>query len=266
MKRCRTLLLFAFVVLLLSTAAGGLWWHIVQKQNTLNRNLIAALLRDDTKQALELVNAGADVNTHLYPPEPSLQRFVQHLLHRDPPYDNEGATAFMFACGWPITEVRNSNGTYENRHVQNDSSLVKGMLLHGADANTGTGGDYTLLQFAVIDSNADTVELLLRHGAKVNDCDPSGSTPLIWAAVFSHNKVPILLAYNADVNRMDQNGETALYKVVSTTPNKDLIRQLLTHGADPNIATRDGRTALSVAKARHRPDLVALLKSGSKPR
>jgi ankyrin repeat protein len=261
MKRHRALLLLVFVVLLF-IAAGGLWWHAIQKQDALNRDLIAALLHDDTKQALELVNAGADINTPLYPPSPSFQRFVGRWLSHDLPSEHNGPSAFVLACGFSIPVQR--NGKFEETHVRHNLSLVKGMFLHGADANAGTDTDNPLLEIAVMDSEPDVVELLLQHGAKVNEADSAGVTPLIWASIFCQNKVPLLLQYHADVNLRGHRGETALYELVYTTRNKDLIRQLLAHGADPNIATGDGSTALSVAKSLHRLDLVALLKSGSK--
>jgi hypothetical protein len=264
MKRRRFLLLFVFVVLLF-VAAAGLRWQAVQKQDALNRNLIAALAHDDTKLALELVNAGADVNTPLYPPPaPSLKGLVRQLRYHKPRPANDKPTAFMVACGWPGMVKRNGS---EWGSVRNDLSLVKGMFAHGADVTAAKTNGETILIFAVIYSEADTVDLLLQHGAKVDEPDSDGTTALMEATSFlNEDKVDVLLAHGANPNLRDHEGKTALYNAVSCMANEHIIRQLLAHGADPSIVAKDASTAFTVAKAQHRPGTVALLKSGSKSR
>lgn len=44
---------------LLIVGAGGLWLRSYRQQEALNRQLIAALMKEDDRQALDLVNAGA---------------------------------------------------------------------------------------------------------------------------------------------------------------------------------------------------------------
>jgi hypothetical protein len=61
MKRLRFFLLSACPVLLL-IAVSGWWLHVQQRQYALDRQLIVALDYDDGKQALALVNAGANPN------------------------------------------------------------------------------------------------------------------------------------------------------------------------------------------------------------
>src|SRR5689334_4539956 len=82
-----TLILLAGVVL-----ACGLWLRAERRQYALNRQLIAALVKGDSKQALALVNAGADPNTRVKPsPMPTLLQSVKLLLYRSQP-DNDSLT------------------------------------------------------------------------------------------------------------------------------------------------------------------------------
>jgi ankyrin repeat protein len=43
-------------------------------------------------------------------------------------------------------------------------------------------------------------------------------------------------------------------------PDKDIIKQLLDHGANPNLADKAGTTSLELAQTYQRPDLFILLK------
>jgi hypothetical protein len=264
MKRRRMLSLLVFVVLLF-VAAAGLRWQAVQEQDALNRNLIAALAHDDTKLALGLVNAGADVNTPLYPPPaPSLKSLMRQLLHNKPRPANDSPTAFMLACGWPGTVKRNGS---EWGSVRNDLSLVKGMFAHGADVTARRTDGETILIFAVIYSEADTIDLILQHGARVNEPDSEGRTALMWATSLPKQAdVGVLLAHGADANLRDHDGNTALYDAVASAANEHILRQLLAHGADPSIATKDGNTSITIARLQNRPGTVALLKGGSNSR
>jgi hypothetical protein len=76
------------LLLLLAALIGGtgLWLRAQQRQYALNRALIAALVKGDTRLALTLVNEGADPNTPYNPtPVPSLLELVKQLFHRSPP-------------------------------------------------------------------------------------------------------------------------------------------------------------------------------------
>ena len=108
--RRRSLLLFNLITLLLMGAVG-LWLHIPRQPYSYNhaydRQLIEALVHDDTKAALGLIHAGADPNTRYDPlpqirPRSPFNQLLDQLLHRSPPLANDSQTAFMLACGSPI--------------------------------------------------------------------------------------------------------------------------------------------------------------------
>ncbi|KAK6504560.1 hypothetical protein TWF481_006501 [Arthrobotrys musiformis] len=100
--------------------------------------------------------------------------------------------------------------------------MTKKLLEAGADPNnqdTNSGGP---LLFAVGLQDKDVVELLLKHGADVNDDNNQGLTALHFAAS-SANKADrgletsesilrLLLSYGADVERKATDGETPLHR------------------------------------------------------
>ncbi len=58
--RRKQIALFALALLAGLMGFTGLWRRAKQRQYTLNRQLIAALIHSDDRQALVLVNEGAD--------------------------------------------------------------------------------------------------------------------------------------------------------------------------------------------------------------
>ena len=96
----RRALLFIITLVLALCAVCGVWLHRERQQYRLNRQLIAAFVHNDTRQALVLINAGADPNTRAQPtPAPSFNLLLNQLLHRSPPPVNSSPTALMLACG-----------------------------------------------------------------------------------------------------------------------------------------------------------------------
>ena len=73
-------------------------------------------------------------------------------------------------------------------------------------------------------------ELLLDHGAKINDRDWDGWTALHWAAVRHHaDVVTLLLGRGAKVNAKTTKGETPL-KLIEDHSSKDVAKLLRQHG------------------------------------
>ncbi|CAL1541806.1 unnamed protein product, partial [Lymnaea stagnalis] len=94
----------------------------------------------------------------------------------------------------------------------------------------------------------DMMEILLRSGAKVNDTDFIGQTPLMVAAKHSDAEgvLKILVEARAEVNKVDSKGVSALHEAVvgGCLKNVEILIEL---GADVNQKCNDGRTALHAA-------------------
>lgn len=180
---------------------------------------------------------------------PSLPELVKQIFRRSPPRTIDSPTALLIACG---SEWQNEDGLFDwqtrNRPLETQDSrtksqLLEAMLRHGGNINAQGGGygpeqQWTPLEWAIYSNDSNTTGILLKHGAVANRRDGAERDPLLYIAV--------------------------LY---CTSPNdsiaKDIIRQLLAHGADPNLPGAQGDTALLFAQRNHHPALVALLKQYS---
>lgn len=114
-------------------------------------------------------------------------------------------------------------------------------------------GGLTPLLFAARQGCLDCAKILLKSGAEINAADPNNISPLLMATINGHYDVAaFLLDQGADANIEDTTGRTALYAAVDMhtmpasnrpSPNEvdnrltsmDLIKALLTHGANVNV-------------------------------
>ena len=108
-----------------------------------------------------------------------------------------------------------------------------------------------LLAAVAYDDFPETVRLLLRHGACVNDRNAKGQTALHVAT--SRGCLPNvrrLLENNADPNAEDDNGTTPLHVSVQLG-HESVTRALLEHGANADFVNpKSGVTPLDIAIAR----------------
>jgi ankyrin repeat protein len=119
------------------------------------------------------------------------------------------------------------------------------------------------LMHAVLAEHADPliVRLLIERGADVNVADKDQKwTALHFAA--RDQKEPIvraLLEAGAKVDPVDVFGNTPLWRAVSNaSPNLDVVKELLAHGADPFKKSKSGVAPIDIARDMERSDLVAL--------
>ncbi len=135
--------------------------------------------------------------------------------------------------------------------VGNDTNAVLALLAAGADANVRNSVGTPVLILAIDNESVAIAQALLKHGANANTRDANDWTPLM-AAIRNAELVKALLAAGADVNAVIRTddpafvGETALI-FAADDGLEDVVRLLLSGGADANVATPDGETALSRA-------------------
>ena len=125
-----------------------------------------------------------------------------------------------------------------------DSALGTAMTVASVDnmealinAGAKVGGSKSHLGYA---RNAASAELLLKHGAKVNEVDKFGNTPLLSLTSTLASNFP-------DFYQMTEQDAV------------DIAKLLIAHGAKVNFADKYGGTALIEASFACLPNLVALL-------
>jgi len=140
------------------------------------------------------------------------------------------------------------------------------LLAHkGSDANFADRNGWTPLMWAAWGDNPDLINLLLKHGAKLDSIDADGLTAMAIASQNAKIKSALsLLAAGADVNAPVAKGGYTPLMLASIAGSSQLAGSLIEHGAKVNAANSGGVTALMIAAAGNRSTVVTLLlKSGA---
>lgn len=131
--------------------------------------------------------------------------------------------------------------------------VVDVLLAEGADVNfTRNESSTTVLAFAAIKDNVEVLKSLIKHGARLNDANSWGQTPIISAALSGKSEnVKILQAAGASFTN-DLVYSSALGQMES-------VKQFLRDKSDINATNQIGWTPLAAAAANNQEAIVKLL-------
>ncbi|HEC65303.1 MAG TPA: DUF4412 domain-containing protein [bacterium] len=163
--------------------------------------------------------------------------------------------------------------------IHNELDKVKALLDSGLDVNMNTSSTDSLLMAVCRYSNAEMLKLVLEYNPQMNFQDEYGNNALTLAVNNFDNyegMIPLLLEAGADPDsKVGSPGKinfTALGKMTGKaliSKNEEdyqIIEIFLSHGADPNQATKSGTTPLMQAAYKGNVELVELfLKYGADP-
>jgi len=231
--------------------------------------LYLAVQANNTKLVDTLLDAGADANAVSSEGETALmtaahvggveviRSLVKHGAKLEAREEWHGETALMFAAA--------------QRHPEAVAALIDA----GADVNARSSvdkwerqqtmeprekwlppGGFTPLLFAARQNCLECARILIAKGARLNDTDPDGISPIVSAIINGHYDVAaFLIEQGSDISLADKTGRTALYAATEfntmpasnrPAPNVleekhsalDLIRMLIAKGANVNVALK----------------------------
>ncbi|MFH2001228.1 MAG: ankyrin repeat domain-containing protein [Planctomycetota bacterium] len=146
-------------------------------------------------------------------------------------------------------EIRNSNGWTALLYavIAVDVNAVKKLLAKGAEVNAAANNGIIPLHSAASFGNLEIVKLLLDHGANIHQKNDHGETPLFWALNPNCLEVArLLIQEGADVKQKSIHGQLALHNVCHR--GTTILAQLhLEHGADVNALDSNGWSPLTNA-------------------
>lgn len=134
--------------------------------------------------------------------------------------------------------------------IENDIANVKKLLNKDRDLANATEQGMTALHIAANLGSDEIVRLLVENGAKLNELDSDGDTPLI--AGMKHEAVAkYLIMKGCDVSISNNNGQTAGHKA-ALFGHAQILRLLIERKADMNASDTEGDTPLhdAISQAR----------------
>lgn len=128
-----------------------------------------------------------------------------------------------------------------------DPARVGALLQAGADLNMKERrGGATPLMHAAAFGSVDTMRLLIDKGADVNARSAAGATALIWS-VNDLAKVRLLLDHGANLNAASESSRTALLVAAMADQSAEIVRLLLSRGANAKAVDGMKTTTLRAA-------------------
>ncbi|MEK4762326.1 ankyrin repeat domain-containing protein [Viridibacillus sp. FSL E2-0187] len=163
--------------------------------------------------------------------------------------DSKGRTALMIA-------------TYNN-----DVKSAKFLIEAGADVNIQDDMQNSPFLYAGAEGYLDILKLTTKAGADPKITNRYGGIALIPASEHGYVDVVkfLLTETNSDVNHINNLGWTALLEAIilgdGSKKQQETVRILLEHGANPNLADRDGVTPLEHAEKLGYKEIEKLLRN-----
>lgn len=141
------------------------------------------------------------------------------------------------------------------------AAILKRLLKAKADLAATDKLGRSALHAAALHGHGDCADALVAAGANVNARDGHGVTPLMEAARAGANRVLARLLFRKpDPSPTDAQGRNALHLAcASKQANLETVKALLALGIDRDLRMRDGRSAVDIAAAGGRWDLVVAI-------
>ena len=171
-------------------------------------------------------------------------------------------------------EARDANGRTA-LHVaafRRDTAVAKALIDAGASPNALDNQSYDAVTIAAVGNDLAMLKLLLASGGNARAItSPYSGTALIASAHRGNvDVVDTLIAHRAPLDHVNNLGWTALIEAIVLGDGSEryqkIVSALIAAGADLNLADRNGRKPLALAREKGHAEIAALLeKAGAQP-
>jgi len=173
--------------------------------------------------------------------------------------DDEIAKKLLIAGADPTLKNKNGESFLLTTALRGKTGedLIDIALEHGADVNSSTANDNTILMELIAISSSLSVDekdrresllrtsrKMLKHGGNINAIEKNNESGLFNAVrLCDYDLVSFLLAGGIDPNIISDKGETVLNLIIyEGIKELDIILLLIEYGANPNIRNKDGKS------------------------
>lgn len=205
---------------------AAVWAIPMYAQTGADAELITAAARGDAGEVARLLQAGAGISAR----------------------DAHRRTALMAAT--------------QGNHIEAARLLIEA----GSDVNAQDDIQDSPFLLAGASGYLEILKFTLAHGADLKSLNRYGGTALIPACHHGHlETVRELLKTTIDRNHVNKLGWTALLEAIilgnGGSTHAEIVRELLAHRANPNIADRDGVTPLTHARRNGYREMARLIEA-----
>lgn len=208
------------------------------------RDLFEAIKRDDACTVSRLLKKGANVHDRTR----EVAGLNRTPLHWAAAFGNAEIVKLLLDHNADVNARDEYGATPLHASSEDpDASLRVAQILvsRGADVNAKNTHGFTTLHYHIM--NIETARFLISKGTEINGRDVDGCTPLYYIAKEGKNKshldmIGFLLDQGADVRAQCKDGASALLYARKI----DIVKLLVSRGADMNAISRNGVTPLEV--------------------
>lgn len=234
-------------------------------QEQLNKELMQVITKRNKNLVINALNRGANINAT---DEEGYTPLLLLLSYSSSKESNE-IIEYLIENGANVNAVTEFGETplhiASKVYMKVNLNIYESLIKHGADVNARCKEDGATPLCIVArypddgypEAAIKIIELLTNNGAKINEVDNNGATPLsifiqtyddmsVHKRDFKKEVVDYLIKRGADVNLRQKDGTTALWHAAKLGDD-DIVEILLDHGADPKIPDNNNKTPVDVA-------------------
>ena len=173
--------------------------------------------------------------------------------------------ALLLALAIPAqAQLRELDRALISAAARGDVAEASRLIAAGGNVNAQAENKDSAYLVAGARGHTDVLRLTLAHGADLKSTNRYGGTALIPACHYGHvDTVREMLKTKVDVNHVNNLGWTALLEAIILSDGGarhiEIVRLLVSHGANPSLADRDGVTPLQHAKRRGYASIASIL-------
>jgi len=249
MKQFFLLVILVLFAIPLHTASG--------EEKSPGDQFAIAIESGDLDAVKALVNGGAKADT-----------LIEYGEHKITPlmkacWDGQQEIAsYLIESGANVNATDDDGETPIFSAIKRDRPELTQLLIEKkANINIKDSRQFSPITIAAAAGSDKIIELLVKAGAELKS-ETYGLTPLMFAiSAKKLDTVRLLIKLGAPVNQISSmSGQTALFSAIYSA-NAEMVQVLIDSKANVNFKTKDGDTPIKAAQKGDQEDLIAILKT-----